>query len=77
MTILDISSGGIRLKTNELLNVKKGDAMEVEFNLDHNKETLVKKLVVVRNVNLKIINAQFCFFNFNEPGDIEIEYYLF
>ena len=77
MTVLDISRGGIRFKTRAATTVKKGDSIEVEFNLDNQKKSLIKKLVTVRNVKDCIINAQFCFFDSNNPGDKDIGFYLF
>lgn len=78
MTVLDISRGGIRFKTYKILKaIKTGDALEVEFYLDNNKNSLIKKQVVVKNVNNSIINAQFCYFDLNTSGDKDIGFYLF
>ncbi len=77
ITVLDISRGGIKFKTGASTAAKIGDSIEVEFNLDNQKKSLVKKLVTIRNVKDCIINAQFCFFDSNNPGDKDIGFYLF
>ena len=77
MTVLDISRGGIKLKTGASTAAKIGDSLEVEFNLDNQKKSLVKKLVMIRNVKGCIINAQFSFFDSNTTGDKDIGFYLF
>ena len=77
MTVLDISRGGIKFKTRSSTAAKVGDSFEVEFNLDNQKRSFVKKLVTVRNVKDGVINAQFCFFDSNNPGDKDIGFYLF
>ena len=77
MTVLDISRGGIKFRTRVQTAAKKGDSIDVEFKLDNLKQSLVNKLVIVRNIKGCIINAQFSFFDSNTPGDKDIGFYLF
>lgn len=78
MTVLDISAGGLKLKTIEPPKFRKGDIIEVEFSIAHNSGILIKKHVIVRNIKDNVINAEFCSFKFlNDPQDRNLWFYLY
>ena len=76
MTVLDISRGGAKIKALGLSTVKKGDTLELEFHLNDKKQTLIKKQVIVRNVNNYIINTEFCSHFVNDYEDRDFAFYL-
>jgi hypothetical protein len=77
MTVLDISKGGFKLKMLIEPKFKKGDIIEVEFNLDNSSKTLIQKQVFVRNIKSTIVNVELCSFDPNDSGDKAIAFYLF
>lgn len=77
MIILDISKGGLRFRMTTLPLFKKGDLLEIEFNLDNKTNTFIRKQVSVRNIKDKIVNVEFCSFNSSENGDKAIGFYLY
>jgi len=77
MTILDISKGGLKFKTLSAPIFQADDIIEVEFNLDNKKRTLIRKQVQVRNIKDNFVNVQFCAYDANEPGDKDLGFYLY
>ena len=77
MTVLDISKGGLKFKLSSAPLFKKGDILEVEFNLDNKNRTLIRKQVFVRNVKDSIVNVEYCSFDTSDSGDKAIGFYLY
>ena len=59
LTVEDISANGLKLKLNAPQGFSIGDNMEVEFNLDDKSRTLIKKRVIVKNINGPFIGVEF------------------
>jgi hypothetical protein len=59
MKVLDISGGGIKMKLNVPRNLEVGDHLNIEFHLDDNKRTLIKKEVTIRNTDGLYVGASF------------------
>jgi hypothetical protein len=74
MTVVDISATGMKLKLSAAKGFAVGDHMEVDFNLDDKHRTLIKKRVIVRNVNDPFIGVEF---GPAEALDKALGFYLF
>ena len=51
MTVLDISRTGLKLKIHGKHNLKDGDWIEVEFRLDNQVQSLINRIVNIKNVS--------------------------
>ena len=51
MTVLDISRTGLKLKIHGKHNLKDGDWIEVEFRLDNQVNSLINRIVNIKNVS--------------------------
>lgn len=73
MTVVDLSNGGAKLKLNVGRNLQVGAHLDLEFHLDDNNSTLIKKRVTVCNVDGSFIGT-----TFGKPDDIgpELGFYL-
>lgn len=73
MTVVDLSSGGVKLKLNVEQNLQVGDNLNLEFQLDDNNATLIKKRVAIRTVNGCYVGT-----TFGSPDNIgtELGFYL-
>jgi len=74
LTVEDISATGMKLKLNTPQGFTVGDQMEVEFNLDDKNRTLIKKRVIVRNMNGPYVGVEF---GPAEALDKALGFYLF
>jgi hypothetical protein len=74
MTVTDVSATGLKLKLNVSQNCAIGDHMEVEFHLDDRNRTLIKKRVIVRNINGPLVGVEF---EPTEALDKALGFYLF
>jgi hypothetical protein len=59
MTVNDISLGGIAMTVPERHNLQIGCFVDLSFNLDDRKKTLLKKKAVVRSITGNFIGCQF------------------
>ena len=59
MTVEDISATGMKLRLNAALSSSIGDHLDVEFNLDDNNRTLIKKHVIIRNIYGTSLGVEF------------------
>lgn len=59
MTVCDISRSGLKLKvsTNEMFKI--GDELSVEFRLDDNLRSLVRKNVIIRKIDKNYLGVEF------------------
>jgi hypothetical protein len=73
MKVTDVSAGGVKLKLNVQRDIEIGDHMNIEFHLDDSKRTLIKKDVVVRNVDDIYIGVAF---RSADPYDPKLGFYL-
>ncbi len=73
MTVMDISTTGLKLKLNVSRNFNLGDELNVEFNLDDKRRTHIQKRVVVQNINDVYVGVAFAP---NEMDDPALGFYL-
>jgi hypothetical protein len=73
MTVVDISSTGLKLKLNVSRDFNIGETLKVEFSLDDKRHTEIKKNVVVQNISGNYVGVAFAS---REPDDPAPRYYL-
>ena len=73
MTIVDISTTGLKFKTTVPREFPAGTELRVEFSLDDRNRTLMEKRVIVRNVNGPNVGASF---HPSEAEDPALGFYL-
>jgi hypothetical protein len=59
MTVMDMSFNGVKMRMNVDRNLQVGDRLDIEFNLDDDPHTLMKKRVTIRNKNGLFVGATF------------------
>ena len=74
MTVQDVSATGLKLKLNASQNCAIGDQLQVEFHLDDRNCTLIKKVVIVKNIKGPFMGVEF---GPTEALDKAIGFYLF
>jgi hypothetical protein len=73
MKVTDVSAGGVKLKLNVQRDIQVGDHLNIEFHLDDSKRTLIKKDVVVKNVDDIYVGVAF---RSADPYDPKLGFYL-
>ena len=73
MNVVDISSTGVKLKLTVPRTFKIGAVLQIEFQLDDRRRTLMQKRVIVRNVSGTYVGASF---HPNEIDDRALGFYL-
>ena len=68
MTVIDLSAGGLKLKLSASLDLRKDDRLYVEFHLDDNRHTLIKKNVLVKNVDGRYVGTAFSRSDADDPA---------
>ena len=74
MTVRDLSTSGLKIQINFQHNCTVGDVILVEFFLDDNHRTFIKKKVIVRNIIGHKIGTEFAP---TEAIDKALGFYLF
>lgn len=74
MTVVDISATGMKLKLTTPQGFAVGDQMKVDFDLDDRHRTLIKKQVIVRNINGPFVGVEY---GPAEALDKALGFYLF
>jgi hypothetical protein len=74
MKVKDLSALGLKIHINTPQHFTVGDIVLVEFSLDDNHRTLIKKKVIVRNIVGQNIGTEFAP---TEPIDRALGFYLF
>ena len=74
MTVVNLSKGGLGFKTIAEPNVKEGEVLRVDFKLDTEHETPIRKSVIVRYVKDNFVGAAFC--NLDENTQKSLGFYL-
>ena len=59
MSVLDISRTGLKIKINGDHKLKDGDWIEVEFQLDNKVQTIVNRIVNIKNIDGPYVGASF------------------
>jgi hypothetical protein len=73
MTVTNLSFTGLRVKVHAPPRFAVGDKLTVEFKLDDIRQSLVRKDVLVQNVNGFSAGMEFVF---NDPYDSSLGFYL-
>ena len=73
MRVKNVSYSGISFELERKADIEVGDILGVRFVLDDDKKTEINRAVVVKNVQDKLIGAEF---SDNQVFDIELCYYL-
>lgn len=77
MAVKDLSRSGLRIKIAAQPNFDIGDKLLVEFHLDDNKRSLIKKEAIVRKISELNIGLEFSSMDSSDPGDKALGFYLF
>ena len=77
LKVTDISRTGVQLTIKMQNDFKVDDKIMVEFRLDDKQKTLIKKEVIIKNINGTEIGAEFCTVDPFNPNDKAIGFYLF
>jgi len=59
LTTQDISLTGLAFSSLDIKNFKEGDEISIEFNLEDEHQTEIKKKAVVRSVRQRVIGCEF------------------
>jgi len=59
MTVTDISRTGLRFRMQMQHYFEPGDTLDIEFQLDDNEQTLIKRRVIVRSVQGLSVGVEF------------------
>ena len=73
MEVLDISLRGLKIKLDREWQFKIGELMEVAFSLDNKTKKVLKRIVVIKNIDKRNIGVSFRDVNRNDP---DIGFYL-
>jgi hypothetical protein len=74
MTVRDLSITGMKLQINEDHGCVAGDVIKVEFHLDDTQRSLIRKKVIIRNINGKEFGTELAP---TEALDKALGFYLF
>ncbi len=73
MTVVDLSSNGLKLKLASGETMSVGDMLKVEFHLDDPRRSLITKKLIVRNVQAQLVGTEFVP---TETSDKSLGFYL-
>jgi hypothetical protein len=76
LRVTDISRTGIQFTLNIQHDFSINDKILVEFRLDDKQKTLIKKEVIIKNINGLKIGAEFLSIDPSDPSDKAIGFYL-
>jgi predicted RNA-binding Zn-ribbon protein involved in translation (DUF1610 family) len=76
VTITDISRSGIMLRLNTKHNLKVGDKLLIDFELDNTNKTKISKKVTIKHIDGLKIGARFCKTGPSDAGDKAIGFYM-
>jgi hypothetical protein len=74
--VLDLSRTGVGTKVQIPHTLQVDQILQLEFTLDDGKETLIKKQLVVRKINDKVVDGEFTETENYDKNDKEIGFYL-
>jgi hypothetical protein len=74
MRVCDLSLNGMRLKVGVEHSFKIEDLLQLEFQLDDHQKSIVKKKVIIRNINMPFLGTEF---HSSEIIDKELGAFLF
>ncbi|MDM8514621.1 PilZ domain-containing protein [Desulfobacterales bacterium HSG16] len=76
MMVKDISRHGLSFEVGGRQNLKEGDEIIIQFNLDDRHKTPIKKTVAVRTITDRKVGAAFVSVGTVDLGDRRIGFYL-
>ena len=59
MTVCDLSKNGAKLKINDEYQFSIDDRLQIEFHLNDNIRSLIKKKVIIRNISFPFLCTEF------------------
>ena len=59
IVINDISKKGLKIRTERVLDLKRGDKVDIEFRLDDAGRSRVSKEIVIKKIDQQYINVEF------------------
>ncbi len=77
MTVKDLSRAGVKIKLNIEKDFKMGDILSVEFRLNDNQRSLIKKDGVIRKICNLYLGLEFNSLDSSDPSDKAIGFYMF
>jgi len=77
MAVKDLSRSGMKIKLNVKKDFKIGDNLSVEFRLDDQNRSFVKKDAIIRTISDQNLGVEFSSINTSDPGDAALGFYLF
>lgn len=77
MTVKDLSLSGIKIKLNVKKDFKIGNNLSVEFRLDDQNRSFVKKDAVIRTIYDQNLGVEFTSIDSSNPSDAAIGFYMF
>ncbi|MCP4370824.1 MAG: PilZ domain-containing protein [Deltaproteobacteria bacterium] len=77
ITVKDLSRSGVKIKLNVEKEFKIGDILTVEFQLDDNNRSSIKKEAVIRKISNPYLGLEFNSVDSSNPSDKAIGFYLF
>jgi len=76
MVVKDVSRNGLQIRVNDSSYMKAGDILEVEFKLDDNKRSPIRKEVVIRKIVGYDLGTEFTSVDAGNASDKAIGFYL-
>lgn len=76
MVVKDVSRNGLQIRVNDSSYMNVGDILEVEFKLDDNKRSPIRKEVVIRKVVGYDLGTEFTSVDAGNASDKAIGFYL-
>lgn len=77
MAVLDLSRTGVRMRLGNHRQLRIGDRVVVEFQLDDGKRSTVRQETVIRRIDGSDLGAEFAPTNPTDPNAKAIGFYLF
>jgi hypothetical protein len=77
ITVKDLSRSGIKIKLNAEKEFKPGDILFVEFQLDDQQRSLIKKDAIIKKINGSYLGLEFKSIDSSNPSDKAIGFYMF
>ncbi len=77
MTVKNLSRNGVRLRLDMDQNIRVGDSVFVDFNLDDSARSKIRKEVIARHKRGSIVDAEFASVSEGDPSDRALGFYLF
>ncbi|MDY6790710.1 MAG: PilZ domain-containing protein [Thermodesulfobacteriota bacterium] len=77
MTVKNLSRAGVKIKLNAEKDFKIGDILTVEFRLNDQQRSFIKKKVVIKKISDLYLGVEFGSVDSSDPSDKAIGFYMF